>query len=229
MKRVVLITGVCGGIGRATAALFDASGWHVVGTDSNMQEPLSFGRQRAMDLLGPGAIPSIVRSIKEREGRLDALVNNAAIFIKEEFADYSTSAWDLTMSTNVIAPYSLVREAYPLLKERQGAIVNVSSIHAVATSPKSAPYAASKAALVALTKSMAVEFIDDGVRANAVLPGAIRTKMLREKKDRDNRYVGEPRDVASAILFLADNTQSSFITGQCLVVDGGVLSRLSTG
>jgi len=123
----------------------------------------------------------------------------------------------------------------------------VSSVHAVQTSANIAAYAASKGGLLALTRAMAIEFAPDNVRVNAILPGAVDTPMLRAGMDRGhvgdgniherlenlarktvNGRVGQPREIASAIYFLADSNQSSFMTGQALVVDGGATARLST-
>jgi len=128
-----------------------------------------------------------------------------------------------------------------------GAIVNVSSVHAIATSANISAYAASKGGLLALTRAMAIEFAPDNIRVNTVLPGAVDTPMLRESMKRGqfdegsiqmrldnlanktvNGRVGTPREIAQSIYFLADNTQSSFMTGQALVVDGGATARLST-
>jgi NAD(P)-dependent dehydrogenase (short-subunit alcohol dehydrogenase family) len=125
--------------------------------------------------------------------------------------------------------------------------VNVSSVHAVATSSNIAAYAASKGGLLALTRAMAVEWAMDNIRVNAILPGAVDTPMLRAGLNRGhltggtvidrlenlarktvNGRVGLPEEIAHAIYFLADNSQSSFITGQAMIVDGGATARLST-
>jgi len=137
--------------------------------------------------------------------------------------------------------------AYPFLKAAKGAIVNVGSVHALATSPDIGAYAASKGGVLALTRAMALEFGGGGVRVNAVVPGAVDTEMLREGLSRglqnagsreDERRalgariplgrIGTPEEIASAILFLADGQLSAYITGQSLVVDGGALARLGT-
>jgi NAD(P)-dependent dehydrogenase (short-subunit alcohol dehydrogenase family) len=151
------------------------------------------------------------------------------------------------MSNNLRSVFLGVQLAYPLLRVRRGAIVNVSSVHAIATSCNIAAYAASKGALLALTRAMALEFGPDGVRVNAILPGAVDTGMLRAGLNRGHvsgmdpedlvrglgkRHVmgrvGKPEEIGKAILFLADNERSSFMTGQALVVDGGATARLST-
>jgi NAD(P)-dependent dehydrogenase (short-subunit alcohol dehydrogenase family) len=138
--------------------------------------------------------------------------------------------------------------AHPLLKAAGGgAIVNVSSVHAVQTSANIASYAASKGGLLALTRAMAIEFAPDHIRVNAILPGAVNTPMLHAGLSRGHVQgsnlsdrlenlarktvigrVGEPEEIARAIYFLADEGQSSFMTGQAMIVDGGATARLST-
>jgi NAD(P)-dependent dehydrogenase (short-subunit alcohol dehydrogenase family) len=179
--------------------------------------------------------------------RLDALVNNAAIQVCKPLVDMTVEEWDDVMASNLRSIFLAVRAAYPLLRTAKGAVVNVSSVHAVATSENIAAYAASKGGALALTRAVALEFARDGVRVNAVLPGAVDTPMLRsglsrgraegssvEERVRDLGRrtalgrVAEPEEIARAILFLADSQQSSFMTGQALVVDGGATARLST-
>ena len=169
------------------------------------------------------------------EGRLDALVNNAAVQVCSPLRDTRIEDWDLTMAVNARSAFFLLAEALPLLKTSgQGAVVNVCSVHAKATSAGLSAYAASKGALLALTRSVALETAVDGVRVNAVLPGAVDTDMLRAGLNRTGEdssmsqelrleqlgrkhaigRIGHPDEIARAILFLADSDQSSFITGQ---------------
>jgi NAD(P)-dependent dehydrogenase (short-subunit alcohol dehydrogenase family) len=248
MTRVVLITGVAGGIGSATAQVFADAGWLVVGV----------GRRQPVDLPGVGhfiqadisetdAPQQIFAEVEAKQGRLDALVNNAALQICKPLIETTPAEWDATMAANVRSVYLSVRQAYPLLKESGGAIVNVSSVHAVATSVGIAAYAASKGALLALTRALALELGPDHIRVNAILPGAVDTPMLHSGLSRGyvtgsnmeelvrglgKRHVmgrvGQPIEIGRTIHFLADNEQSSFITGQALVVDGGATARLST-
>jgi len=136
---------------------------------------------------------------------------------------------------------------HPLLQRPGGAVVNVASVHAVATSANIAAYATSKGGMVAMTRAAALELAAEGIRVNAVLPGAVDTPMLRDGLGRactdgssvDDAMadlagrtamgrVGQPREIAEAILFLADPDRSSFMTGQTMVVDGGATARLST-
>ncbi|MEL6311495.1 MAG: SDR family oxidoreductase, partial [Pseudomonadota bacterium] len=139
------------------------------------------------------------------------------------------------------------REAFGLLRSAEGSVINVSSVHAMATSRNIGAYAASKGALLAFTRSLALEFGEHGIRVNALLPGAVDTPMLHAGLSRGHVQagsldglirglgqkhvlgrVGKPEEIGRAALFLADPEYSSFITGQSLIVDGGALARLST-
>ena len=248
MKRVVLITGAAGGIGSATAKVFASAGWHVVGVDKRETDDLQkVAYFIHADISETDAPARILTQVSERHGRLDALVNNAAIQICKPLVETTSEEWDLTMSSNVRSVFLLVRAAYALLKKSGGAIVNVGSVHAIATSAGLSAYAASKGALLALTRAMAIELGKDSIRVNAVLPGAVHTEMLRAGIERDHvqgdtgedlirtlgaRHVmgrvGRPQEIGNAVLFLADNDQSSFMTGQALIVDGGATAKLST-
>jgi NAD(P)-dependent dehydrogenase (short-subunit alcohol dehydrogenase family) len=179
---------------------------------------------------------------------LDALVNNAAVQIAKPLLETSVEEWDAVMVSNLRAVFLAVKLAHPLMRTSgRGAIVNVSSVHAVATSAHIASYAASKGGLLALSRAMAIEFAPDQIRVNAILPGAVDTPMLRAGLSRGHvgkgsipdrlenlasktviGRVGKPEEIAHAIYFLADETQSSFMTGQALIVDGGATARLST-
>jgi NAD(P)-dependent dehydrogenase (short-subunit alcohol dehydrogenase family) len=159
----------------------------------------------------------------------------------------SPEEWDQVFACNARSVFLSVKQAYPMLKKNGGAIVNVSSVHAVATSCGIAAYAASKGALLALTRAMALEFGPENVRVNAVLPGAVDTPMLHAGLSRGHVQgdtiaklvrglgkkhvmgrVGKPHEIGQTILFLADAERSSFMTGQALIVDGGATARLST-
>jgi NAD(P)-dependent dehydrogenase (short-subunit alcohol dehydrogenase family) len=248
MKRVVLVTGAAGGIGRATAAVFHQEGWETVAVDRSAAVGFPSGVEfHQADVSDPGAVEGLVRWLRGKTDRLDALVNNAAIQIVKPLVSTTVEEWDAVMASNLRSIFLTAREAYPLLRAARGAIVNVSSVHAVATSVEIAAYAASKGGSLALTRAMALEFARDGVRVNAVLPGAVDTPMLHaglmrghvaggtleeRMADLAGRTVmgriGAPEEIARTILFLADSTQSSFMTGQSVIVDGGATCRLST-
>ena len=248
MKRWALITGAAGGIGRATTELFAAEGWETVAVDrreaGNYPEGVTF---RRADVALPEDVEAVFAWLADRTTRLEALVNNAAIQICKPMVTMSVDEWDTVMASNLRSAFLTARSGHPLLQAASGAIVNVSSVHAVATSRDIAAYAASKGGLVALTRAMALELAPDSIRVNAVLPGAVDTPMLHaglarahvaggsleeRMADLGSRTVmgrvGLPAEIAQAILFLADNHRSSFVTGQALVVDGGATARLST-
>ncbi len=247
---VALITGSAGGIGRATVQLFAEKGWIVIGVDRQdfgTGFPANGWFIRA-DISDPSAVESIYRDIHGYSQHLNVVVNNAGLQVSKPLLETSVEEWDAVMASNLRSVFLGARLAHPLLKAAGGgAIVNVSSVHAIQTSSNIAAYAASKGGLLALTRAMAIEFAKDNIRVNAVLPGAVDTPMLRAGMTRGiisggslvdrlenlarrtvNGRVGQPSEIAHAIYFLADNTQSSFMTGQAMVVDGGATARLST-
>lgn len=249
-RRVMLITGAAGGIGRATVQLFSEYGWRVIGVDRNpfgAAFPAS-GLFIQSDISNPESLEAIFLQARGYTDQLNALVNNAAVQIAKPLLDTSVEEWDAVMASNLRSVFLSTKLAYPLFKAAGGgAIVNVSSVHAVQTSANIAAYAASKGGLLALTRAMAIEFAKDNIRVNAILPGAVDTPMLRAGLGRGhvdgddihtrldnlarktvNGRVGRPEEIAHAIYFLADETQSSFMTGQAMIVDGGATARLST-
>jgi NAD(P)-dependent dehydrogenase (short-subunit alcohol dehydrogenase family) len=249
-SKTVLITGAAGGIGRATVNLFAEKGWRVIGVDRS-----DFGAEFPQnglfirsDISRPEEMHAIFEQAHGFTDTLDALVNNAALQIAKPLTETTVEEWDAVMAANLRSVFLGVKLAHPLLKARGGAaVVNVSSVHAIQTSANIAAYAASKGGLLALTRAIAIELAPDNIRANAVLPGAVDTPMLRAGLGRGhlggdnmqdrldnlarktvNGRVGTPAEIAHAIYFLADDEQSSFMTGQALVIDGGATARLST-
>ena len=249
-NKTVLITGAGGGIGRACIHHFATKGWRVIGVDrSEFGDGFpKNGRFIKADISQPDSAELIFRQAKEYSSTLDVLVNNAAVQVAKRLVETTVEEWDAVMASNLRSVFLFVKLAHPLMKGAGGgAVVNVSSVHAIQTSANIAAYAASKGGLLALTRAMAIEFASDNIRVNAVLPGAVDTPMLRAGLGRGhvghgdiqerldnlarktvNGKVGQPEEIAHAIYFLADNEQSSFMTGQALVVDGGATARLST-
>lgn len=249
MNKTMLITGAAGGIGRATVALFAEKGWRVIGVDRN-----EFGEafpKNGIFIRSDISLPEDMQAIFEEAHaftkNLEALVNNAALQIAKPLVETTVEEWDSVMASNLRSVFLAAKLAHPLLKVSGGAMVNVSSVHAIQTSMNISAYAASKGGLLALTRALAIEFAPDNIRVNAVLPGAVDTPMLRAGLGRGhaghgdiqarldnlahktvNGRVGTPEEIAHAIYFLADNEQSSFMTGQALVIDGGATARLST-
>jgi NAD(P)-dependent dehydrogenase (short-subunit alcohol dehydrogenase family) len=249
-RKTVLITGAAGGVGQATVAYFNQRGFKVIGVDRLPRYPEfpEDGLYIQADISIPENLEMIYARASEFSTTLDVLVNNAAFQVTKPLVETSVEEWDAVMGSNLRSVFLGVKLAYPMLKaEGGGAIVNVSSVHAVATSSNIAAYAASKGGLLALTRAMAIEFAPDDIRVNAVLPGAVDTPMLRAgfHRGRENEAseesqlaalaaktvngrVADPKEIASVIYFLGDNSASSFITGQGLVADGGATCRLST-
>jgi len=248
MIKTVLITGVSGGIGTASASVFAIAGWRVFGVDCI--KPSSLTPVECFveaDLADPRSYERLFTEIADKSGNIDALINNAALQICKPLLETTLEEWDMVMAVNLRSVYLSVYHMYPLIQKYGGSIVNVSSVHAVSTSANIAAYAASKGALTSLTRALAIEMAPNRIRVNSVLPGAIDTQMLRTGLKRGHLSgvnvdelmanlaektvmgrIGTPEEIAQAIFFLADDERSSFITGQALIVDGGATARLST-
>jgi NAD(P)-dependent dehydrogenase (short-subunit alcohol dehydrogenase family) len=240
--RVALVTGAASGIGLATALRFGAEGARVVAVD------LDLGRaQRAADAVretgAPGALGAagdvgveehVERAVEQTLatfGRIDVIVNNAARMHHCPLEQQTRADWLGILEVNLLGAFYFTRAAFRHM-DTGGTIVNVASVHAFATGPGMAPYAASKAALLSLTRSASIEGARKGLRINAVIPGAIDTPMLWDNPNVrsgaekiDEADVGRPDDVAAAIVFLASD-EAAFIQGATLRVDGGRLARL---
>lgn len=232
-KNLVLVTGAAGGIGRATVRAFKSAGWETIGIDKRAADG-----GRKVDASDPEQVEALLDGMSEP---LNALINNAAVQLTKPLIDTNPEEWDSVLGANLRSVYLMCKYAHPHLKRCAGAIVNVSSVHAIATSVGVAAYAASKGAVLALTRALALELATDGIRVNALLPGAVDTPMLRAGLSRWPEIgvdelarrtplgrIGQPEEIAQAVLFLADNERASFITGQALVVDGGATARLGT-
>jgi NAD(P)-dependent dehydrogenase (short-subunit alcohol dehydrogenase family) len=234
--RLHVVTGSEGAIGKAISALLKSQGHQVIGVD------VVQGADLVVNVRDRDAAADVHRAVRGHDLPLAGLVNNAALQAPAMIGAITVQDFDQTIAVNLRAPLMLAQELAPLLATHGGAIVNIASVHAVATSPGLAAYAASKAGLVGLTRSLALELAPD-VRVNAVLPGAIDTPMLEEGLRRSDdaaaareqlevatplRRVGSPNDVAEAVWFLLDSERSGFMTGQSVVVDGGVTARLAS-
>jgi len=243
--RVALVTGGGTGIGRATALALAADGL-AVALAGRRREPLADvaseiadrgGRALAMtgDLSVPEHAQRVVGAAVEAFGGLHVVVNGAgAIRRNVRLHEVDVERWDEQIAVNLRAPYLVLRAALPALLAASGdrAIVNVSSTLAIKADAGVAPYAAAKGALLALTRTVAVEYARDGIRCNAVLPAVVRTPLARvDRPDFEERAgtmagayplgrLGEPEDVAQAIRWLVSE-DSGWITGVTLNVDGG--------
>lgn len=236
----VLVTGAAGGIGKAICQVFLEKEYRVIGVDCRKTaklpyEVLHFDVSRLSH--NDAACESFCRRVEEfTEGHLDVLVNNAAVQIVKPIQEISVDDWDVTLATNLLAPFWLVQRFLPILRAAKGNVVNISSIHSMLTKPEFALYATSKGALISLTRSLAVELAPD-IRVNAVVPAATNTPMLRAGLGNNfdglttlNKYhplshIAQPEEVAQVVLFLA-SPQASFMTGTSVNVDGGIGSCL---
>ena len=236
----VLVTGAAGGIGKAICQIFLEGGYSVIGVDCRKTailpyEILHFDISRLSHT--DATCESFCRRVEEfAEGHLDVLVNNAAVQIVKPIQEISADDWDVTLATNLLAPFWLVQRFLPILLAAKGSVVNIASIHATVTKPGFTVYATSKGALVALTRSLAIELAPD-IRVNAVLPAATDTTMLRAGFG-DNlkglktlgsyhplARISQPEEIAQVALFLA-SPRTSFMTGAAVNVDGGISACL---
>jgi NAD(P)-dependent dehydrogenase (short-subunit alcohol dehydrogenase family) len=247
--RVAVVTGAGTGIGAATVRLFAGRGM-TVALVGRRREPLEEvaaalpdGRALVVpaDLADPAAPARIVGSVREAFGRLDVLVNNAAIFVLKPFGEYTLEDVDATLAANVRAPFFLVQEALPLLEASPApVVVNVSSAAAVMYRPTQAAYGLAKAALEHLTMQLALELAPRRIRVAGVRPGPADTPLhANVTADPQERIaqlgrmvplgrVGRPEEVARWIMHLADR-EAEWVTGTIVTVDGGRILGLPAG
>jgi NAD(P)-dependent dehydrogenase (short-subunit alcohol dehydrogenase family) len=250
--RVALVTGGAYGIGRAIVQHFAANNDSVVIADINEERGASL--QKTLETQGVRALfvktdvgktEQVERLIKQSVdafGKIDILCNNAGIEHYRRAEQYTLEEWSAITDTNLKGTFLCSKYAFPFLRAAKGCIVNISSVQAFATESQISVYAATKSAILGLTRGMALDFASDGIRVNAVCPGAIQTGMMEpflaaepdaEKALREFgkkiplQRVGQPEDVAEAVFFLASNA-ARYITGASLVVDGGLLCKLAT-
>ena len=234
--KTALVTGAARGIGLATTKLFLEEGWQVAMIDrdgavlAEAAAPLESVHAIDCDVSIPEQVTPMIAETLETFGRIDALVNNAGVADFGPIEETSFARWRTVMETNLDGPFLVTQAAIPALKESKGAIVNIASISGLRASTLRVAYGTSKAGLIQLTLQQAAELGEYGIRANAVAPGPVRTKLAMAVHSQEiidayhdalpmNRY-GTEREIAEAIVFVCSE-RASFITGQCLAADGG--------
>jgi NAD(P)-dependent dehydrogenase (short-subunit alcohol dehydrogenase family) len=245
----IFVTGAATGIGRATAEYLVAEGGRVFGAGLDGEEGKALAARyaggqlvfRDSDLAREADVQAAVAAANELFGGLDAVVNCAGIYpTGKRLEEVSDQEWDRTIAVNLTAIFRVCRATLPLLRAAGGgSIVNIASVHADATVPGVPAYAATKAAVVGLSRQMALDYAIDRIRVNAVLVGSVATRMTLDGLEaaggaealglsfEPNRIarIANPCEIATAIGFLISDA-ASFVTGSAMQVDGGLLSRL---
>ncbi|AZO35958.1 SDR family oxidoreductase [Mesorhizobium sp. M2A.F.Ca.ET.037.01.1.1] len=236
MGKVALVTGASRGIGAAIADRLASDGARVFAVQL---EATGHREGIVADLCDPGVPNMVIDHVVRQAGRLDILVNNAGCMVEARVDDTGLDEWRRTMALNLDAPFLLIRRAMPHLRRSRGSIVNVGSIEGLASNPGHAAYCASKAGLHGLTRAVAVDGGQDGVRCNGVAPGWIDTDLnvdfvaaLPEKALERLGTIhplgrtGRVEEVAAMVAWIASD-EAAFVTGQIFVVDGGRTAKLS--
>ncbi len=237
--KVCIVTGGGSGIGRATCQRCAAEGGRVTVVDLNpdsgnetVQEITKAGGAAIFaqaDVSNSPQVQAAVQATVSKWGKVDVLVNNAAMMSFTPIVDLPEEMWDKVLAVNIRSVFLFCKYCIPHMDH--GAIVNVSSVHAHETTANVAPYASSKGAMEALTRALTREVAESKVRVNSVAPGAVNTPMLwsnpnvKSGAEKIEGAVGEPEDLAAAICFIASD-EARYINGTTLVVDGGRLDIL---
>jgi glucose 1-dehydrogenase len=240
--KVCIVSGGGSGIGRACCERLAREGGRIVVVDLNpehgretvktIEDPRGTGGQAIFaqaDVEDEKQVEAAVRSALDKWGRIDVVVNDAAMMTFKEVVDLSVQEWDHVLAVNLRSVFLFCHYALPHME--RGAVVNISSVHAHETEAGVSPYAASKGAMEAFTRAVAIEQEKKKNRINCVAPGAVDTPMLwnnpnvKSGKEKVEGAVGKAADIAAAVAFLASD-EARFITGTLLVVDGGRLDIL---
>jgi len=241
-KRIAFVTGGSRGIGAAIVKRLAKDGFHVVAVArsldkleavcSEIKSEGGSAEAMAVDIADPKALAAAIEKVAETHGRLDALVNNAGITKDGLILRMDDEDFDSVISTNLKSAFVAIRSAArPMMRAKGGRIINISSVSGVAGNAGQSNYAASKAGLIGLSKSVAKELAGKNITCNVVAPGFITTDMTEVLPEALKTGVmsqiplgrfGEPADIAAAVVFLA-SAEAKYITGQVLTVDGGMV------
>lgn len=240
--KVALVTGGGRGIGKAIALCFAKAGADIAVADVNIEEAENTAREiestgrkalaLAVDVTDYAKVEEGLNKILDKFAKVDILVNNAGITKDNLLLRMSQQEWDVVLNVNLKGTFNCIKAVCkPMIKQRDGKIINIASIIGIIGNPGQANYSASKAGIIALTKTAAKELSSRNINVNAVAPGFIQTEMtarlpedLKEKMKQAiplSRF-GSPEDIANVCLFLA-SSDASYITGQTIVVDGGMV------
>ncbi len=249
-KKIALVTGAGSGIGEQIARLFAQQGAHVILTDirgdaaervaSEIRSTGGSTRTQQLDVAEESQVKAAIEQVAATEGRLDILVNNAGISHVGNILETSLQDWERVMSVNAGGVFLCAREGVRQMLAQSpmgGVIINMSSVAGTIGIDRRLPYSASKGAVLALTRSIAIDFVTQGIRCNAICPGTVHTPFVEsyltrhfaghEDEVRQQLHarqpigrMGRPDEIASAALYLASE-EAAFVTGSALVIDGG--------
>lgn len=243
--RTALVTGAARGIGKAIAMKFAAEGADIVVTDLDLDEAVktaaeiaATGRKaiaRKLDVSDLAGAEALAAEVKGEIGPIAILVNNAGVIFPGLITDDDAPAvWDRTLKVNLGGAFNMCRSFHAQLKETGGAVINIGSIRSFVGAPNQAAYVTTKGGIMQFTKSLAVEWAEQGIRVNAIAPGFIDTDLVPADQKTPERLAGiiattpmrrqgQPADLAGAAAFLASD-DAAYITGIILPVDGGFLA-----